>query len=144
MADIFKTTLCLALSWMKMLELRLKFLKCVPKDPINDILVLIQIKARRRPGDKPLSEQCWLVYRRIYAPLGLNEWIICLVSTLQTITMCMVWNHIKSKKKRKLHIGMFAVAYDIVHNGKIYRKTSNIRGIESPNLNFSRLVLQFS
>ena len=29
--------------------------------------------AWRRPGDKPLSEQRWLDYRRIYASLGLNE-----------------------------------------------------------------------
>ena len=31
-------------------------LKFVPKGPINDILVLVQIMAWRRPGDKPLSE----------------------------------------------------------------------------------------
>ena len=31
-------------------------LKFVPKDPINNIPALVQIMARRRPGDKPLSE----------------------------------------------------------------------------------------
>ena len=31
-------------------------LKCVPKDPIHNIPVLVQIMAWRRPGDKPLSE----------------------------------------------------------------------------------------
>ena len=31
-------------------------LKCVPKDPIINILALVQMMAWRRPGDKPLSE----------------------------------------------------------------------------------------
>ena len=31
-------------------------LKFVPKNPINDILALVQIMAWRQPGDKPLSE----------------------------------------------------------------------------------------
>ena len=31
-------------------------LKFVPKGAINNIPALVQIKARRRPGDKPLSE----------------------------------------------------------------------------------------
>ena len=31
-------------------------LKFVPKDPINNIPALVQIRAWRRPGDKPLSE----------------------------------------------------------------------------------------
>ena len=31
-------------------------LRCVPKDPINNIPALVQIMAWRRPGDKPLSE----------------------------------------------------------------------------------------
>ena len=32
-------------------------LKCVPKCPINNILALVQIRALRRPDDRPLSEQ---------------------------------------------------------------------------------------
>ena len=32
-------------------------LKFVLKGPINNIPALVQIMARRRPGDKPLSEQ---------------------------------------------------------------------------------------
>ena len=31
-------------------------LKFVPKGPINNIPALVQIMARHRPGDKPLSE----------------------------------------------------------------------------------------
>ena len=31
-------------------------LKIVPKGPINNILLLVQVMAWRRPGDKPLSE----------------------------------------------------------------------------------------
>ena len=48
-------------------------LKYVPKGPINNIPALVQIMAWRRTGDKPLSEPMWLIYRRIYAPLDLNE-----------------------------------------------------------------------
>ena len=45
----------------------------VSKGPINNIPALTQIMAWCRPGDKPLSEPKMLVYRRIYASLGLNE-----------------------------------------------------------------------
>ena len=48
-------------------------LQFVPKGPINNIPVLVQIMAWRRPGNKPLSEAVMLVYWRIYASLGLNE-----------------------------------------------------------------------
>ena len=41
---------------------------------INNIPALVQIMAWRRPGDKPLSEPM-TVYRRMYASLGLNEFI---------------------------------------------------------------------
>ena len=46
-------------------------LKFVPKGPINNIPALVQIVA----GDKSLSEQWWLIYRRMYASRGLNELI---------------------------------------------------------------------
>ena len=48
-------------------------LKFVPKGPINIIPAMFQIMAWRRPGDKSLSEAMLLVYRRIYASLGLIE-----------------------------------------------------------------------
>ena len=48
-------------------------LKYVPTGQINNIPTLVQIMAWRRPGDKPLSGQWWLVCWRIYASLGLNE-----------------------------------------------------------------------
>ena len=48
-------------------------LKFVPKVRINNIPALVQMMAWRRPGDKPLSEQWWSVYWRIYASLSLNE-----------------------------------------------------------------------
>ena len=47
-------------------------LKFVPKGPINNIPALVQIMAWRRPGDKPLSKPM-IVYRRIYASIGLND-----------------------------------------------------------------------
>ena len=46
-------------------------LKLVHTGPINNISALVQMMAWRRPGDKPLSEQWWLDYWRIY--VSLNE-----------------------------------------------------------------------
>ena len=48
-------------------------LKFIPKVRINNILALVQIMAWRWPGDKPLSNQWWVIHWRIYASLGLNE-----------------------------------------------------------------------
>ena len=54
MAAISPTTFSNAFSRMKILiKISLKF---VPKGQIDNILVLVQIMAWRRPGDKPLSE----------------------------------------------------------------------------------------
>ena len=39
------------------------------KGPIDNIPALVQIKAWRRPGDKPLSEAMMVTYWRIYASL---------------------------------------------------------------------------
>ena len=64
--DIFK---CIFLNENVKISIKIS-LKFVPKGPINNIPALVQIMAWRRPRDKPLSE---LVYRRIYASLGLNE-----------------------------------------------------------------------
>ena len=49
------------------------WLKFVPRNQINNKLALVQIMAwRRRPGDKPLSDQWCLDYRCMYVSLGLN------------------------------------------------------------------------
>ena len=49
-------------------------LKFVPKGPMNNIPALVQLMARRRPGDKPLSEPMMArLPTHIYASLGLNE-----------------------------------------------------------------------
>ena len=58
-------------NWMKIYELRLKFHWSL--FPINNITSLNQIMAWRRLGDKPLSDQWWLVYWCIYASLSLND-----------------------------------------------------------------------
>ena len=50
--DIFK---CIFLNQNELISFRIS-LKFVPKVRINNIPPLIQIMARRRPGDKPLSE----------------------------------------------------------------------------------------
>ena len=45
-----------------------------PKGPINNIPALVQIKAWRRPGDKPLSRPMMVgLLTHIYASLGLND-----------------------------------------------------------------------
>ena len=52
---------------------------------------MVQIMAWRRSGDKPLSylNQWWLVYRRIYASLSLNEfekiWCWCISFSLHPV-----------------------------------------------------------
>ena len=57
LATISQTTISNAFSWMKMLGFRLKFhWSFFPKGRINNIPLLVQIMAWRRPGDKPLSE----------------------------------------------------------------------------------------
>ena len=50
--DIFKSIFLNEKVWIS-INFSLKF---VPKGPINNIPALVQIMARRRPGDKPLSE----------------------------------------------------------------------------------------
>ena len=47
-------------------------LKFVPQGPINNIPASVQTMAWRRSDDKPMMNQWWLVYGRIYASLGLN------------------------------------------------------------------------
>ena len=68
--DIFKCIFLNEYVWFP-IKILLKF---VPKRLISNIPALFQkIMAWRRPGYKPLSKAMWLVYRRIYASLGLNE-----------------------------------------------------------------------
>ena len=47
-------------------------LKFVPEGPINNIPALVGIVACRLAGTKPLSDQWWLVYWRIYESLNLD------------------------------------------------------------------------
>ena len=57
MDPISQTTFSNAFSWMEMFQFRLKLpWGFVPKDPINNIVALVQIMAWRCPDDKPLSE----------------------------------------------------------------------------------------
>ena len=68
--DIFKSIFFNSNVWFS-IRISLKF---VPKGPINAIPALVQIMARRRPGDKPLSEPMMVsLLTHIYASLGLNE-----------------------------------------------------------------------
>ena len=57
-AAILQMTVWNAFSWMKMYEFRFRFHWNLfeLKVQINNILVLVQMMAWRRPGDKPLSE----------------------------------------------------------------------------------------
>ena len=77
--DIFKGIL-----FNKNICISLKIpLKFVPNVRINNIPALVQIMARCRPGDKPLSEPM-IVHGRIYASFGLNELEVCHSDALQT------------------------------------------------------------
>ena len=75
MAAIFLTTFSSAFSWMKMFEFWLKIsMKFVPKGPINNIPVLVQIMACRRPGDKPLSEPM-MISLTTHICVTLPQWV---------------------------------------------------------------------
>ena len=79
--DIFKCIFLNENVWIS-LEISLKF---VPKVRVNNIPTLVQIMAWRRPGDKPLHKQCWLVYWHMYASFGLNEFMKTRVEALVPI-----------------------------------------------------------
>ena len=61
MAAIFQTIYWKAFSWMKMYKFQLIFQWSFLMGPMNNIPVLVQIIAWRRPGGKPLSESVMLI-----------------------------------------------------------------------------------
>ena len=67
-------------------------MKFVPKGSINKIPTLDQITAWHQQGSKPLSEPM-MVYRCIYASLGLNE----LMKNCSLLTLCHIFI-LKGKK----------------------------------------------
>ena len=69
--DIFK---CIFLNENVWIPIKIS-MKFVPKGPINNIPALVQIMARRRPGDKPLSEPmmvCLLAHICVTRPQWVN------------------------------------------------------------------------
>ena len=78
MAAISQTTLSNAFSWIKMFEISIKIsLKFVPKGPINNIPALFRRWLGSVQAASHYLNQWWLVYRRIYASLGLNQLKTC-------------------------------------------------------------------
>ena len=71
------------------------WISLVPEVRSNNIPALVQIMAWRRRGDKPLSEPMMLVYRRIYASLGLNE---LKVSHGRANSICSSVQHIENRE----------------------------------------------
>ena len=71
--DIFK---CIFLNENVWISIKIS-LKFVPKGPINNIPVLVQIMAWRRQATSHYLDQWWFVHWRIYASLGLNELTHC-------------------------------------------------------------------
>ena len=72
-------------------------MKFVPKGPINNIPSLVQIVARRRPGDKPLSEPIMVVsptHVSVTGPQWVNVTVtqyedglwLCVTHQLQSVT----------------------------------------------------------
>ena len=68
--DIFKCIFVKENVWIS-IEISLKF---VPKGPINNIPALVQIRAWRRPGDKPLSEPM-MVSLLTHICVTLPQWV---------------------------------------------------------------------
>ena len=88
---VMQTTFSNTHSWMKIYEFWLIFsLKSVPKGPVNNISVLVQIMAWRWSGDKPLFEPMMVNYWSIYSPLGLNEYFFFIRSNF--CKMPLVWS----------------------------------------------------
>ena len=67
--DIFKCNFVNENTWI---PIKISF-KFVSKGPINDIPVLVQIMAWRRPGNKPLSQAMMVNSPTHNASLGLND-----------------------------------------------------------------------
>ena len=72
--DIFK---CICLNKNVWISIKIS-LEFVPKGLINKIPTLVQIMAWRRPGH--CLNRCWLVNWCIYALVGLNESMHCILS----------------------------------------------------------------
>ena len=68
--DIFK---CIFLNENVWIPIKIS-MKFVPKGPINNIPALVQIMARRRPGDKPLSEPM-IVSLTTYICVTRPQWV---------------------------------------------------------------------
>ena len=96
-------------------------LKYVPKGPINNIPALVQIMAWRRSGMSHYLNQWWLVYRRIYASLGLSELML-------------------SRGMRSQH--WFTMYYDSNHSMKLSPEFGNYRARrrKSNSISFSALL----
>ena len=80
---------------------------------INKIPSLVQILAWCRSGKKPLSEQWWLIYRRIYASLSLNE----------LMSLVILPQYLLVTQYRVVMLGMMTSS-----NGTIFRVTGALCG----------------
>ena len=72
-----------AILWMTLSNVKISIknsLKFVPKGPFNNNLALVQITARRRPGDKPLSEPMMVrspTHISVTQPQWVKNWANC-------------------------------------------------------------------
>ena len=94
--DIFKCFLLNENVWI-MIKISLKF---VPKGPINNIPVLVQIMAWRRPGDKPLSEPI-TVSLPTYICVARPQWVKPNQSINQLINQSTIFLPLSSRLKTK-------------------------------------------
>ena len=67
MAAFFADDISGAFSWIKILYFYLNFIEVIPKGPNNNKSVLVQVMARHRTGDKPLSEPVLTLFADVYA-----------------------------------------------------------------------------
>ena len=103
--DIFK---CIFLNEKVLILIKIS-LKLIPKGSINNIPALVQIMAWRRPGDKPLSEPM-MVFRRIYASLGLNELNCDLKRPLEIRRSLVNWSRSSDSRTRTCWMGSMPLA----------------------------------
>ena len=87
-----KSLWCRLESWCS-IKISLKF---VPKGPINNIPALVQIMACAVQATSHYLNQCWLVYRRIYASPGLKELINSLLNLPCICTFSLIFDYLVS------------------------------------------------
>ena len=118
------TSKCIFLNENVIISIKIS-LKFVPKGPINNIPVLVQIMAWRRPGNKPLSEVmmvCLLTHICVTRPQGVKcGEVIIGNDKLFMVLSCLMMPWLLGVTRSPWDITL------IIHEGQTYENTMNRR-----------------